>query len=692
MKKYPFHKQEGKKDCGVTCLSMIIEYYGGKVPIERLRELSCTDQKGVDAYHLISCAEELGFHAKGLKGTLEDLKSINVPFIAHVLLEQKEGHYIVIYKMDFKRRQFLVADPADSLKKISFDYFEKIWDGIILTFYPYQKLPFYEKQFSLLKLLKQYYKEYRIEFFQLSFFSLLITIFSVFQSFFFQILVDEMALSTEKKLYFSYFFFFLSILFFKHLIDYFRHHLLLYVNERIDYFLHYDIFSALMNLPYRFYRSKTTGEITSKINDLELVKTFGSEFLTTIVVETFLGTTCLLCLCYLNFKISIVIICGLLFLLLLSFWFHKKVKQAVRKVQVTRSKSISHMVESIYGYESIKGLFQEQPVVQKYMSNYSKYLKQYRLLYKVSLKQNLIKEFLFDIFSIIILVFGICEILDGNMTIGELISYQMLSNYCFLPIRSFTSMMSHFEEVKSAFEHITELFYEEPKKEALHCSIQFPLDIQNLNFYFKDTPIIKNFTIQMKQGEKWMMAGNSGSGKSTLMKLLLKYYPVERNQIFFHQIDILDISEEEIKKHISYVSQNETLFSMSLWDNIRLDSKEPDEEILKICRICEVDQIIKNHPLGYFMPIEENGFGLSGGEKQRVILARALVQKKPFLILDEAMSEMDCNQERRILKNILIDSNLSLIFITHRLDNMDLFERFLQLENGSLRKDIIKNE
>ena len=92
------------------------------------------------------------------------------------------------------------------------------------------------------------------------------------------------------------------------------------------------------------------------------------------------------------------------------------------------------------------------------------------------------------------------------------------------------------------------------------------------------------------------------------------------------------------------------------------------------------------------MPIEENGFGLSGGEKQRVILARALVQKKPFLILDEAMSEMDCNQERRILKNILIDSNLSLIFITHRLDNMDLFERFLQLENGSLRKDIIKNE
>ncbi len=692
MKKYPFLKQEGKRDCGVTCLSMIIEYYGGKVPIERLRELSNTDQKGVDAYHLISCAEELGFHAKGLKGRLQDLKDVTLPFIAHVLLEQNEGHYVVIYKINFKRRQILVADPSDSLKQISFDYFERIWDGIVLTLYPYQKLPFYEKQFSLSKLLKQYYKEYRTEFFQLSFFSLLITVFSVFQSFFFQILVDEMSLSTEKKLYFSYFFFFLSVVFLKHLIDYARHHLLIYVNEKIDYFLHYDIFSALMNLPYRFYRSKTTGEIASKMNDLELVKTFGSEFLTTIIVESFLGITCFLCLCYLNLKISIIILCSLLILLLLFTWTHKKIKQFVRKVQVTRSKSISHMVESIHGYESIKGLFQELPVIDRYMSYYSNYLIQCQSLYKVSLKQNIMKEFFFDFLSIIILVLGICEIIDGTMTIGQLISFQMLSIYCFLPIRSFTSMMSHLEEVKSAFEHITELFYQESPQKALHCSIQFPLEIRNLNFDYKENPIIKNVSIQMRKGEKWMMAGNSGSGKSTLMKLFLKYYPVERNHIFFHKIDILDISEEEIRNNISYVSQDETLFSMSLWDNILLNREEREEEVLNICRICEVDQIIKNHPLGYFMPIEENGFGLSGGEKQRVILARALVQKRPFLILDEAMSEMDSNQERRILKNILKDSDLSLIFITHRLDNMDLFSRFLQLENGMIRKDIQKNE
>lgn len=694
MRKYPFVKQEGIKDCGVSCLSMVIQYYGGFVPIEKLREESNTDQSGVTAYHLMKCANNLGFHAKGMKGTIANLEdgSIQFPIIAHVLLNGQMGHYIVIYKIDKKKRELLIADPSDRIKKISYDEFLNIWSGVFLLLYPHKRLPFFNQTFSIFEFFKLFINEYKKELFQLFLFSIFIILFSVLQSFFFEIFIDKMQISKEMSSYFFLFYLFVILILFKQITNFFRSKLLMSMNVKIDYFLHQDIFEALIFLPYRYYKTRTTGEVAAKMNDLEIVRSFMSEAVTTILVDCFLGIVCFICLCFLHLKLSLLSIFVGLLLLSLNFLFQKCMKRRIARVQIARADVHSFMIESFQGFSSIKNLFQENKTVQRYMRKYLDYINHYQSLYDVSFNQTILKELVIDIGNLAILFVGILEILKGHMTLGSLVSFQMLTSYFFMPFQSIFSISFNYQEVKSALSHIAELFYQEEKIPTFHCPVQFPVSMQNLTYSFREDTILKFISFDIKEGEKILFVGNSGGGKSTLMKILLKYLPVERAMVYFSSIDINDISEEQIKQFISYISQEEILFTESLWYNLTLGQAIEEEEVFKVARICEVDKIANRDSFGYFQILEENGFHLSGGEKERIILARTLLLKRPLLIVDEGMGQMDISQERRILKNIFENfKELTFIMISHRMNNRDLFTRLVELEKGVLKKDVSKN-
>lgn len=695
MRKYPFVRQSGNKDCGAACLSMVIQYYHGYVPIEKLKEETQTNRNGVSAYHLIECASKLGFHAKGMKGTIEHLKQeeVQVPFIAHVILEGSLGHYLVIYKINKKKKQLLIADPSDKIKKLSFEEFEKIWSGNIITLYPYKKLPLYNKEFSFKSFFFTLMKDYKSEFIQLFFLSVFLSCFSILQSFHFEFFSNKLQLTTKEEPYFFLFYLFLTMVFLKQVTNYFRHSLLIRMNVKIDYFLHQDTFETLIYLPYRYYRTRTTGEITSKINDLEYVKSFLGEFVTTILVDGFLGIACFIVLLFLSFKLAIISLLIGISLLFLSSIFYNSIKTNMKQSQLERANVTSYMVESIHGFQSIKNLNLEKKTIQNYLIKYQNYIKQYFKLYQVTLKQTILKELFTDAFSLIILFLGFLEIINGKITLGKLVSIQMLVSYFMVPFHSFFSIFLNYHEVKTTLEHLSQLFYQEKNIPQLSCNMNFPIEIQNLTYSFEEKPIFKNLSLTIKEGEKIMLVGQSGSGKSTLAKLFLKYYPVERTYLSFNQIDINDISPAYVEQFISYISQEEILFTGTLWDNLTMGNKVKEEEVLEIARICEVSEIANQSNLGYFRLIEENGFQLSGGEKERIILARTLILRHPFFIIDEGMGQMDVSQERRILKNILaFDPSLTILFISHRIDNQDLFHRVIEFEDGKKKRDMIKND
>jgi ATP-binding cassette subfamily B protein len=196
---------------------------------------------------------------------------------------------------------------------------------------------------------------------------------------------------------------------------------------------------------------------------------------------------------------------------------------------------------------------------------------------------------------------------------------------------------------------------------------------------------LQNIHFHINKQEKVMILGDSGSGKSTILKILLKYYPIQRDMIYIDEIDLNDYSITNIRNNISSISQNEILYTDTIKNNITMNRKISDEEFINVCRIACVDEFVKDMFLGYNTKLEENGLNLSGGQRQRIILARMLLKPSKIILIDEGLNAVDINLERKILKNIFsnyIDNTI--IVVSHRLENMDLFHKVIKLKEGQI--------
>jgi len=215
------------------------------------------------------------------------------------------------------------------------------------------------------------------------------------------------------------------------------------------------------------------------------------------------------------------------------------------------------------------------------------------------------------------------------------------------------------------------------------------INICNLNYsYNEEIDILRNINLKIKNGEKVIITGSSGCGKSTLVKILMKYYSIERDKVYINNIDINDYNSSD---GINYISQNENLYTDSLYNNITLYEKCSINKFIEICKMCEIDEIVSKNRLGYNMLIEENGFNLSGGERERIVLARTLIRNFNMLIIDEGLCQLDINKERKILKNIFEKyKNKTIIVISHRLENLDLYDRKIYMKDGSVVDDTKK--
>jgi len=218
--------------------------------------------------------------------------------------------------------------------------------------------------------------------------------------------------------------------------------------------------------------------------------------------------------------------------------------------------------------------------------------------------------------------------------------------------------------------------------------------LNNLDFsYNKKNNILKDITLDISRCTKLLILGASGSGKSTLLKILYKYYEIDRGKVYINGFDINDYEIKDIRKGITYVSQNEFLYTDTIKNNIVLDRNVSDSEFVRICRLTYVEDIVRNNLLSYNFRLEENGANISGGQRQRIILARSLLKDSKIILIDEGLNEIDINLERKILKNIFsYYKDKIIIVVSHRHDNIDLYNKVINLENGKLKDVLIRNE
>lgn len=676
--KYPFVKQEGLKDCAVASLSMIIRYYKGYVAHEQLRDMLGTDKKGTSAYSIIKAAEYIGFKAEGVK--VSNLDNLKLPCIAYVTINKQITHYVVIYKIDLKNQELVIADPASRVKKMKIEDFNKITNNIYIMFYQIKKLP-YLKSYSILKFVSAFFKNNKNSLVKIAIMSFFANLFITILSFEFKLMIES--INYDTKLKYVFFLIFLFIVIVKIITTYLRNLLNIYLDKKINYELTIECYKNIIHFPYIYYCNRTTGEIVSRMNDLEMVKSFISKILITIFADLPLVIMALVIMLNISLKLTVFATLVLLFDLLIIKIFNHSIKDQVRTIQEKRSETTSFLVESLSAYECVKGLNLEEKIIQKFKNKHFNYVNKVSNFMKSYNFQLLLKDIVFDLGNLILIMIGIIEIEKNVLVLSTFITFTyLLSNYL-NPIKNLLDTNIEMSECLNALKRVLELNYKVENNGKIKSIRDCGIKIKDLNYSYQDEMIIKNMNLEISKGEKVIILGESGSGKSTLLKIIKRYLKIKSGAIYIDDIDINNYDNNAIYENIAYISQNEMLFTDTLYENLKMDRQVSGHKIDEIAKMCFVDEIVQKKELGYQTLIEENGFNLSGGEKQRVVLARTILNDNKIILIDEGTNQIDISLERKIFKNLFSAfSSKTIIVVSHRVDNVDLFDHVIRLKKG----------
>lgn len=652
MKKYPFVKQIGIKDCGVACLRMIIQYYGGDCPIQKLRQLTNTTKEGTSAYHLIEGAKKIGLDAIGYEVPLQNISNQILPVIAYTVIDNMYQHYVVIYQIS--KKGILIGDPSTKLKKMKYDEFSAIFKNVIITFDPISSLPNYSETHFLKDKLRFLLKKQKRQYLLLFIIMFMITLMSILLTLPIKLVVDFVVYSTSDFLYIMLFI--LVILFLRFGLEQIKNHFLLKSSYSVNKQLYFSILEKILFLPYQYYRNHTTGEILTKIQDLEKVNSFFMDTFSNISIDVLMILFLSIFMWSINsFLFTIVFLITFLFSIL-SYYFQNRKINSLKHCINDKAKFHSYLVEAITGFETVKGLNIEREILENTDEKYQFFLKNKEQLEKCQLLENNIQNVIYYLGNVLILLISFYYMKTNSLSLSNSILFYSIYGLFLQPISNVITWIYEWKEVKTAIENVEDLLVEEllkPKERAKNFSIAY----QNLN-------------ITVQPGEKIMLLGKSGVGKSTLLKMIKGY--LDNDFIYPNITD----------KDIIYISQNEILFTDTIYHNLLIGNHN-EKELSKVIQLCALEPVINKRKLGDQSLIEENGYNLSGGEKQRIILARALLQNPKVLLIDEGLSQMNLELERMILRNIIdYYSNMTVIFVSHRKENSDLFHQTYTLERN----------
>lgn len=683
MKKKLIVLQEGNKDCGVCCLLSIIRYYNGNISLNKLMEMTKTTKNGTTFYNLSEAASKIGMASKAYY--VDDFNNISVyscPFISQVI-RNGYTHFVVVYKIS--KDKLLIMDPALGSLYMSREKFLNIWTSYIMMFEKVKILPNYKDEKYINKLLYGLILNNKKIIVNCLLLTLMFCFLTIGYSVYLKVMIDKV-LNQDKYLLIVISLIFFIVILFRSLTNLFRNQMLSYFNMKVDISLFLNSFKRILLLPYNYYKNKTTGEIISRVNDLSYIKQIISQLLTTVFLDIVLLLFSLVCLYFINSKMFVISFFIAILYMIIIFIYPRFIKTKIYESQAEVAKVNSYLVESISGLETIKGLRCEKMVNDRLESYYTK---AQATIFDYNIISNgvlYLKDLIFYVGVLLINYVGCVDIMNGNFTVGSLLTFNTILGYFLNPLQNFIDLADDYVYVRGVFKRANGLY--EVKLDDLESKnglrVEGDIIFNNLDFSFngKDQ-ILKSIKIEFKAKEKILLLGNSGSGKSTLLKILYKYYDVSRGMVLVNGIDINDFSISDIRDDIIYVSQNETLYTGSIKDNILLNRDIDYKDFLDMCCYLEVDNIIKDNLLGYDFLLEENGANISGGERQRIILARALFKKGNIILIDEGLSQMDIDLERRVLKRIFsIFKDKMIIVVSHRFNNMDLYDKVFKLKDG----------
>lgn len=685
-------KQHDITDCGAACLATVSKQYGLKLPISKIRDIAGTDKQGTNAYGMVKAAEQLGFTAKGVKGNQDAIFSeFPLPAIAHVVIDGKLLHYVVIHKIT--KKEIIIADPGKGIVKYAPEDFFKIWTGVLILLVPNNDFQKGNQTKGSLSRFFGLLAPQKSLLFSIFLASLLITAFGIVASFYFRFIMDDVVTNSLETTLTVVSIGVIALYLFKSLLEFFRNHLMLYLSQKLDIPLILGYYQHVLSLPMNFFGTRRVGEIVSRFMDASKIREAISGATLTIMIDTVMAVVGGVVLYIQNtvlFAISVVL---LILYGIVVFSYNKPIRKANEKIMEENSQVTSYLVESLNGIETVKSFNSERKTQYETEKLFIRFLKSVFKNGFLANSQQTITGAIATIGEVIILWVGTVAVLGGDMSIGQLITFNALLAYFLTPIKNLINLQPTMQTAIVAADRLSEILElssekdENEDKRLKTISLKQSISISNLDFrYGTRQLVLQDINMNIKPGEKIALVGESGSGKTTLVKLLMHFYDWERGNICFGDYNIKDINIEALRDKIAYISQDIFMFSGTIRENLALGNEDATlEEIIEACKLSKANEFIENLPMRYETMLEENGANLSGGQKQRLAIARALLKKPDILIMDEATSNLDSITEKAIENTINdLPASITTIIIAHRLSTIMRCDRIYVMENGRI--------
>lgn len=722
MTKFPNYIQTESKDCGPTCLKIIAKFYGKILKIQDLRDYTETNRYGSNLLMLGDAAEKIGFRSISAKVDLNKLQEIPLPCILH----WNKKHYVVLYNISSKLsiqnkkgRIYSISDPAIGLIEYSQEEFLKFWignnanemteEGIVLLLEPTVK--FHQSEFDKEEgktlgfgLLFNYLFAYKSFIIQLIIGLAAGSILQLIFPFLTQSIVDVGVNTGNVQFIYMILFAQLFLFFARTALDLIRSWIMLHLSARIKISLISDFFIKLMNLPISFFDVRLTGDIMQRINDhhrIERIMTTSSlNVLFSIINMIIMGGV----LAYYNLQIFVVFFVGSFLYFLWVILFLKKREKLDYKRFSAVSQEQSKVIELINGMQEIKLHNAERQKRWGWEHLQAR-------LFNVSMKglvleqtQSIGSNFINELKNIIIIFLSAKLVIDGKITLGMMLAISSIVGGLNGPVSQLIAFIRELQDAKISLARLSEIHEKEDEIQQNETQVhEIPVDndivIQNLSYRYigSDVNVLEDLNLIIPARKITAIVGTSGSGKTTLMKLLLRFYKPNSGSILIGDTDLEIINQKSWRNHLGSVMQEGFIFNDTIANNIAIGVENVDKKrLIYAADVANIIDYISGLPLGYNTKIGTEGVGMSTGQKQRLLIARAVYKNPEMLFFDEATSALDANNEKEIMRKLdIFFKNKTVVVIAHRLSTVINADQIVVIEKGKIieignHEDLVK--
>ncbi|WP_128548681.1 peptidase domain-containing ABC transporter [Larkinella soli] len=684
-------RQHDVTDCGAACLASVAAFYRLVIPISRIRQYASTDRKGTNVLGLIEAAEKLGFQAKGVRASFENLAGIPRPAIAHVVVREVLHHYVVIYEVSAGGVK--VMDPATgSLETYDRETFQTLWTGVLVLLLPGESFEAGNRRQPVRKRFWSLARPHRAVMMQALFGALVYTVLGLSTSIYMQKIVDHVLVGGNRNLLNLMSVGMILLLLLQLYIGSMKSFFALRTGQQIDARLILGYYKHLLRLPQSFFDSMRVGEIISRINDAVKIRTFINDTALTLIVNLFIVLFSFGMMFTYDWKMAVIMLAVIPFYAVIYLIINRVNRKGQRRLMEDAADLESQLVESLNAVGTIRRFGLEEFADLKTETRFIRLLKATFHSASASVWAGNASELASRLFTIILLWTGAGFVLDNDLTPGELLSFYALIGYFTGPAGSLIGANKTIQDAQIAADRLFEIMDLERESAGDRIALR-PEMIGDIHFrqvsfrYGTRVQVFDGLTLTIRKGAITAVVGESGSGKSTLLSLLQNLYPLQEGSIHIGDHDLRHLSPDSLRRIVGVVPQQIDLFAGDVVENIAVGEFQPDmERILDLCRLLGMTEFIERLPNGFHTWLGENGATLSGGQRQRIAIARALYRKPEILILDEATASLDPVAEQTVREAVRRwrEAGRTVILIAHRLSTILNADQVLVLEQGKL--------